>query len=79
MGDNKVVRGSDNVITGYAPCSIETIAADTVIPWIGLICKSDLMIYFINNPAKTWTFDAGETVLVHPGMRLSVGAECLVF
>lgn len=76
---NKIMRNYEKLPIGLAPCGIETIAAGEEIPWNIIICNLDMTIYFVDDDTKTWTVDAGTKLGVHPKMRLSAAAECLVF
>jgi len=79
MGKNVVNRDGNRIPVGLAPCGIETVPAAAPIPWKAIVCQSPMTIYFEGNPSRTWPVDAGTKLGVHPDMRLTAPAECLVF
>ncbi|WP_320040779.1 hypothetical protein [uncultured Desulfobacter sp.] len=79
MGSNVIVRDGNRVPVGLAPCGIKTVQADAPIPWKAIVCQSDMTIYFNGDNSKTWPVSAGTKLGVHPDLRLTVSAECLVF
>lgn len=79
VDQNRTIKSADNIPVGLAPCGIKKIVSGEEIPWNIIVCKSDMTIYFIQDNTKTWVVDAGTKIGVHPDMRLSDDAECLVF